>query len=668
MHEVTLCAPGGLDTVVQAEGLQLRLERLFGFACAATPEEPEIRGLFALKTSAGDGDASEPLLRGLSEGQATMAATFEAGALMLETVWTLDTANLVLSRCDRITNSGVAPVTLNRCQARFPLAPGGLELYAQRGHWGRESQGGWVDLPAAELVLEGFQGRSAIPAPPYLFFRRPGGGPGVALHVLPRGNWTIRVARRGGYYDGKPCMVIEAGLADGALALVLAPGATLELPELLLQGIPGGEPHLGAAPLHTHAWRRWFAKAKPSFPVQYNTWFDRYDNLDVDHLRAELAAAKEVGCEVFTVDAGWFGYAAGSWDGRVGDWRETADRSFKGKMRDFAGEVRAAGLRFGLWMEAERVVPTAPIAKSHPEWLAPAGHKAFRVAIEEPAAYAYLKGEMSRVVETYDLAWMKIDSNFPLGLDECRGELTDYYTAWFRLLGELRAKFPGCVFEACASGGLRMDLELTRQHEGIFLSDNVTPNDMIRMIQGSALRVPPARMTLWTVIKSLPDRGLVAARIHGFDDPIPVDMDFATLVCMPGIFVLSGDLESLPLADRTALAARVAWYKRWREFIVAAATDLLTPPAPMEDHTGWAALQLRRADDSRSLVFAYRLDDRFAVRWIPLRNLDPRTRYALAGNGVSPAEATGAELMDRGLRVELPARFRATVVEVVPVS
>jgi hypothetical protein len=84
----------------------------------------------------------------------------------------------------------------------------------------------------------------------------------------------------------------------------------------------------------------------------------------------------------------------------------------------------------------------------------------------------------------------------------------------------------------------------------------------------------------------------------------------------------------------------------------------------MEDHAGWAALQLRRDSDPRSLVFAYRLDDPWGLRWIPLRNLDPKARYT-AGDG---ATATGAELMGRGLRVELAVKFRATVVEVVPVS
>jgi alpha-galactosidase len=152
------------------------------------------------------------------------------------------------------------------------------------------------------------------------------------------------------------------------------------------------------------------------------------------------------------------------------------------------------------------------------------------------------------------------------------------------------------------------------------------------------------------------------------DKPIAVDLDFAALVCMPGIFTLSGDLESLPPAERAKLAARVAWYKRWRGFIVSAATHLLTPPAPMEDHTGWVGFQLDGPDDSRHLVFAYRLDDRWAVKWFPLLGLDPTQRYAVSGDGVAAESLAGADLADRGLRVELPEKFRATVVEVVPVS
>lgn len=664
-----LACPDGYETVLAADA-PARLERLLGFPCAADPNAPDTAGLIALRTSRGDADATVPTLAPATERPDGWSVTLEwpGLALRLTSVWTLDPDSRVLARADTLTNRGDGPVTIHRCLARFPLAAGRVRAYLQASRWGIESQGGWFEPPPGEVVLTSDLGRTAAPATPYLFLLHEAAAHGLALHVLPRGNWTIRLARRGGTYDGKLVTVIEAGLADGALALGLGPGESLALPELLWQAVPEAEPRFGAAPLHAWAHRRWFAAAKPSFPVQYNTWFDRYDTLDPDRLRRQLAAAKGLGCEVFTVDAGWFGAEDTGWSNQVGDWRESVHRSFQGGMRAFADEVRAAGLAFGLWMEAERVTPSAPVARDRKDLLVPAGHGCFRFDLERPEAFAYLKAEMTRVIRTYDLAWIKLDSNFPLGLDPRGRELEGYYAAWFRLLDEMRREHPGTVFEACSSGALRLDLHLLARHDAGFLSDNVSVMANLRLLQGTALRVPPARIPLWVVLRSFADRGLCGSTIHGFEPPVPVDADFALLVNLPGILTFSGDPQSFAPVDRDRIAARVAWYKRWRAFIAAAATHLLTPPAPLADESGWAGYQLSAGNDPRHLVFAYRLDDPWSGRRFPLRGLDPARRYRIGGSDVPAATMTGAELADRGLPVELPARFRAAVVELAPES
>ena len=62
-------------------------------------------------------------------------------------------------------------------------------------------------------------------------------------------------------------------------------------------------------------------------------------------MREQLAAAKECGCEVFVVDYGWYD-DRGSFT-RLNNWDEYSDRAFFGKMKEFADEVRKAGLGFG---------------------------------------------------------------------------------------------------------------------------------------------------------------------------------------------------------------------------------------------------------------------------------------------------------------------------------
>jgi len=56
------------------------------------------------------------------------------------------------------------------------------------------------------------------------------------------------------------------------------------------------------------------------------------------------------------------------------------------------------------------------------------------------------------LVETYQLAWMKVDFNFSLVTMAAAG-VGRYYAAWYRLIDEIRAAYPGTFFEGCASGG-----------------------------------------------------------------------------------------------------------------------------------------------------------------------------------------------------------------------
>ena len=53
---------------------------------------------------------------------------------------------------------------------------------------------------------------------------------------------------------------------------------------------------------------------------------------------------------------------------------------------------------------------------------------------------------------------MKIDFNFESGPGDARSEPSRYYAAWYQLLDEIRQAYPDTVFEGCASGGMRFDL------------------------------------------------------------------------------------------------------------------------------------------------------------------------------------------------------------------
>ena len=159
----------------------------------------------------------------------------------LTTRWHADSETGIVSRRDSITNTSDAPVVVTRCLARIAFPPGQYECYTQTSRWAHENQGGWQPLHAG-IALRHAWGRTTEGSTPYLAIRRCGSQEGIAFHVLPLGNWTVRVSTvtEGG---DLPCAVVELGLADENLRRTLGPGATFDLPEVLCQPLSSGEPH-----------------------------------------------------------------------------------------------------------------------------------------------------------------------------------------------------------------------------------------------------------------------------------------------------------------------------------------------------------------------------------------------------------------------------------------
>ncbi len=590
------------------------------------------------------------------------------GELELRTLWTEDVATGVVSRRDVLTNTGHTAQTIHRCLARLALPAGNYDVYTQQSRWCNENQGAWQALHAGELTLRSLSGRTTEGGTPYACLRNRQTRQGLAFHILPTGNWMIRFSSvpQG---DNLPIVVVELGLSDENLRLPLLPGESLELPTILYQALPQGEPHLAAPALHTYQLSHHLAKAKPYAPVVYNTWLDHFDLLDVPRLRRQLAAARDAGCEIFVVDAGWYGAGSPNWWAQAGDWREKTRASFHGKMRKFTDEVRVAGLQFGLWMEPERIGPEAPLRTEHPEWLVPVDGS-WRLDLANPDARVWLRCEIARLIETYKVRWIKMDCNFGFDIDPAGRELSGYNTHGHALLDELRETYPETFFEHCSSGGMRLDLTTLSHCDAHFLSDSADPVDILRISQGAFLRLPPGRISHWAVLRSpgaiIPRYGSRTA-----DSPATIlvpggglwepasntDLDFALLANMPGILGLSGDLAGLPPAVAARIQEHIAFFKRWRRFIAKSVAHLLTPPEPISCRNGWVAFQLQNPTDTSSLLFVYRLGVApHPPRWYP-KNLNPHARYTVRRALQPKANTTvlsGQELMEEGLTIELP--------------
>ena len=564
----------------------------------------------------------------------------------------------VWERQDSVRNAGEESVCLTQVASRFDLERGGYQLYTQAGGWCTESQGEWESFAHGRRVLCSEYGRTAQGSTPFVGVRCAGNQNGVAFHLLPRGNWRIeaRPSRDAGRRHPALSLLLGQDEPTG-LALELGPDQTYALPRVLLVAFSAEHIESAAPPLHA-AMADTLPPLPKAPPLVYNTWFESFAHLDVERLHRQVAAAAEVGCEVFVVDAGWYG--AGEGWACQGDWSEKTDRSFHGKMREFSDHVRAAGLGFGLWMEPEAIHPSTPLAQDPPEWLHRGPTGMFWPDLTQPAGYEWVRDEMVRLLDTYQVVWMKIDFNQPLGPDPQRGGMRGYYDAWYRLLAELRERFPDTFFENCGSGAMRLDLEAYQQFHGHFLSDTVHPVDTIRIMQGTLLRVPPGGIYTWSVLSPAgpapfyPDAAATApprtltpcdATWHRAET---VDIGFALAAAMPGMVGLSGDLDGLGPVLRQEIAQWTNLWKEHRVWLRHCQAHLLTPVRPLMDNTGWSAFEF--ADSDHAMVLTFRLNDLAATYLAIPQSLDPEASYCIHWLDERPDETrSGSELLADGL-------------------
>lgn len=608
---------------------------LFGMPLAGQRGSNRLRGLAALHTSQGRFDSA--VWSATVHGDVKEFAWSEAGLSWVSS-WQHDASTGLIIRRDTLTNSGADAVVVHRAQARFAFAPGRYRTYTQESLWCHEFQGAWRDLPPGGLSLGCEQGRTTENATPYLALSTGEGLPAVTFNLVPTGNWNLHV-RTSTVLSSLPFVTVELGLADENLALELAPGASLELPTILMQGLPDGRVESGTVALHRWVQKHMLTRNRAEPPIVYNTWMEFFDLVKTkpEQILAQVQAAKDIGCEIVVVDAGWFGSGGQDGLGEVGDWRECGRPCFPGGLKTFADEVRAAGLGFGLWMEPEHCAKKAPIFHKHPEYF-----RGGLVALERPSAYAWLKGEMLRLIETYGLVWMKIDFNFHGGVGADLAEGHAYTAAWHRLLGEIRTAHPGCFLEACASGGMRCDLGTLAAHDAHFLSDHAFPEHVVRLTQGALLHVPPGRLTKWSVLRNagpVPDYyTLLGDRVPDsiinpvgatWDPAQTVPLDQSLVNGLLGIPGFSGNLATLAPEHKIRCREANAFYKQHRAALARSVARPLSPIQLADNRRGWVTFQLTDEHTDTHFLYVFRFYETTDETVIRPLGLSPKTHYTL---------------------------------------
>jgi alpha-galactosidase len=232
--------------------------------------------------------------------------------------------------------------------------------------------------------------------------------------------------------------------------------------------------------------------------------------------------------------------------------------------------------------------------------------------------------------------WHANDSLDRQGITEIR-HVTGYLAFW----DELRRRHPRLLIDTCASGGRRNDLETLRRSVPLHKSDMEYPNLTAKQTQFYGL-------AFWEPYFGAPVYPAERVDVYGFRSGI------APMTGL-GYDVRRKDLDWALL--RKLMAQR-------QEVVANYYGDYYPLTRWSAEPDVWMAWQFDRPEQGSGVIQVFRRPQSlYETARFKLRGLEPGARYTLTNFDVpGTVEATGAELADKGLLVDMPSAPGAVVI------
>jgi hypothetical protein len=555
----------------------------------------------------------------------------------------------VFTRQDAFKNISNEALHLHCLHSRFTFQGGEYEVYTQSNAWQAESMGSWQELVTSVRAV-GSSTRTAQHAAPFVVLWSKQQNRGVAFHLMPGSAWEMSVTRisSGGKYTS---VVVDMGILERDLDLCVAPGEILELPKILCYEVLD-RVSLDCWKLHAYMNKHY---PRREMPIIYNSWLYRFTDFDYEIMKSQVAPAAQLGAEYFVIDAGWFG------DGRVwvectGDWKENTKGNFAGRMAELARDVRAAGMKFGIWMEPERAGPETDAVLNHKEYYVKGDTgKFYFLDFANEQARSWMLDVITGLVEKYGVAFIKDDYNADLYYDVHHSAFLKYQQGHEQFIKALRQRHPELYLSGCGAGGMRMELSEYTKFDSTWPTDNCSPYRGLRIYKDTLLRRPPQGFEKVLTLHSLVGydefykpfaEGTRISADHAVacGDAIwkhveGVTPSFLKSYMTGGPVVFSCDLTKLSAQLTEALKDRIEEIKKDRSFWMQAAARILC------DTPTVVALQYNNGDLSKVVVQLFTLEAqqrRFTLR--PC--VDAAKTYLLGEDKI-----TSKQIMEEGITV-----------------
>jgi alpha-galactosidase len=578
----------------------------------------------------------------------------------------------LIARRQSITNEGESPVTITSLPSfvlRMPADDYILESLG--GDWADECNFRSAPLLPGRSILNSETGRHFCHNP-WFALKAPRGYTFGALSYS--GNWAIAISR-----DVTGETTVMGGIADGSLPMVVAPGKTITSPEALLGFTPGDANAVSRA-LHAYQRRSLLLEPARQPPVVFDHFFAVNPSQPTEERLRQLAGdAARLGCEVFLLDAGWHtnqhAPADATWFEQRGDWIVNRRVFPEGPAR-LTTYVRSLGMRFGIWMEPETVLPSSAVLAEHPEWahgragqqlVGRFGARVLNMGLREAQDWVF--DRVARTIDAFAAGYLKWDFNTDLsdGFGGAKpGAIIDHVEGLYQVWDKIRQRYPDLLLENCSSGGGRLDGGAMRHSDLTAMTDIMAPTAALGIRFGSSHAYRPEACVNWFVYWPYhwhrPDEGNEShdATIDRRLVTIDGDLDFRVRVAMMGAMGISSPTELWTEVDAQRVGHHVQMYKDLRPLLCAGEWHRLTPDPDRDGRSGWAAMCVVGPGGTEAVLFAYRLSQGPPTMRLAIPGLGASAHYEVSDDdlGVLGTE-TGEVLGTLGTQCHLDNPYRS---------
>jgi len=615
-----------------------------------TPGKPKIQGLPATYVT--------------EDAQATTLVIHMEDAyrnISADLTYTLFENLPVITKSVTYKNNSNATVMLNKAlSGAIDFDHSDFEFIQMPGTWSREKQ--LVRKPIAEgvHVIDSKRGASGSHQHPFMALVNPKAtehqGEVYGFHFVYSGNFTIKTE-----VDIFENTRVLVGINEFNFDWQLETGATFATPEVVMVYSDSGIN--GMSQGFHHLYRHHLVRGVHQYeerPVLINNWETTYFKFDEDKLMELARGAKELGVELFVLDDGWFG-ERNSDRTSLGDWFVNYKKLPSG-VKGIAEEIKASGMKFGLWFEPEMVSEESELYKAHPDWHihvtdypSTLGRTQLILDWSREEVREHIYDMMVKILDDVPVDYIKWDMNRNFTETGSIGRPSEqqretshrYMLGLYDILEKITSRYPNILFENCSGGGGRFDAGMSYYMSQSWTSDNTDAIERLKMQYSNSYMFPPTMIC--AQLAEIPN--------HQTGRLTPIETRAA--VAMSVNFGIMLDLKRETPEDLEKVKTFIAQYKENRQLIQFG--DFYRLCNPFETNSGaWIHVA---PDKSEALLTYVQILNKASnvFHRVKLTGLDEDATYDVDG-----ALMSGGELMKFGLYMNLHISkdFEAKVVHI----